>query len=130
MSATDFEYAIKKDVRNNPIVRELDEARQRQLWRSVAVGALLVLVLLFSAWQHFELVNHGYKVEKLRVELAAEESLNRKLRLEVETLRRPQQVEYYALHRLRMVPPSSADMVVIERTTASTPSRSIVASNR
>ena len=35
MSATDFEYAIKKDVRNNPIVREVDEARQRQLWRSV-----------------------------------------------------------------------------------------------
>ena len=30
-----FEYAIKKDVRNNPIVREVDEARQRELWRSV-----------------------------------------------------------------------------------------------
>ena len=24
-----FEYAIKKDVRNNPIVREIDQARQR-----------------------------------------------------------------------------------------------------
>ena len=30
----DFEYAIKKDVRNNPIVREVDEARHRQLWRT------------------------------------------------------------------------------------------------
>jgi hypothetical protein len=30
----DFEYAIKKDVRNNPIVREIDEERQRQLWRT------------------------------------------------------------------------------------------------
>ena len=29
MNATDFEYAIKKDVRNNPIVREVDEARQQ-----------------------------------------------------------------------------------------------------
>ena len=29
-----FEYAIKKDIRNNPIVREVDEARQRELWRS------------------------------------------------------------------------------------------------
>ena len=27
-----FEYAIKKDVRNNPIVREVDERRQRELW--------------------------------------------------------------------------------------------------
>ena len=29
----DFEYAIKKDVRNNPIVREIDEERQQQLWQ-------------------------------------------------------------------------------------------------
>ena len=34
----EFEYAIKKDVRNNPIVREVDEARQRQLWRSAGIG--------------------------------------------------------------------------------------------
>ena len=32
----DFEYAIKMDVRNNPIVREIDRSRQRELWRSVA----------------------------------------------------------------------------------------------
>jgi len=126
----DLAYAIKQDIRNNPVVREVDLNQKRQFNRLIWLTAAIVTMLLFSAWQHFELVNHGYKVEKLRVELAAEESLNRKLRLEVETLRRPQQVEYYALHRLRMVPPSSADMVVIERTTASTPSRSIVASNR
>ncbi len=54
-----FEYAIKKDVRNNPIVREVDEARQRELWKSVGVAAFLVLVLLISAWQHFELLRHG-----------------------------------------------------------------------
>ena len=33
--AESFEYAIRKDVRNNPIVREVDEARQRELWKSV-----------------------------------------------------------------------------------------------
>ena len=79
MSATDFEYAIKKDVRNNPIVREVDEARQRQLLRAVGIGALLVAVLLFSAWQHFELVQHGYRVERLQQERAAEEEVNRHL---------------------------------------------------
>ena len=45
----DFEYAIKKDVRNNPIVREVDSERQRQLWKSLGIGGLLVLVVLFSA---------------------------------------------------------------------------------
>ena len=61
-----FEYAIKKDVRNNPIVREVDEARQRELWKSVGVAGFLVLVLLFSAWQHFELLRHGYQVEEMQ----------------------------------------------------------------
>src|SRR5204862_5997671 len=73
MSAMDFEYAIKKDVRNNPIVREVDEARQRQLWRSMGIGLFLVLVLLFSAWQHFELLRHGYQIERMQQERAAEE---------------------------------------------------------
>ena len=31
-----------------------------------AIAGLLVLVLLFSAWQHFELLRHGYQVEELQ----------------------------------------------------------------
>ena len=68
-----FEYAIKKDVRNNPIVREVDEARQRELWKSVGIAGFLVLVLLFSAWQHFELLRHGYQIEEMQRQRAAEE---------------------------------------------------------
>jgi len=61
-----FEYAIKKDVRNNPIVREVDEERQRELWKTVGVASFLVIVLLFSAWQHFQLLRHGYQTEELQ----------------------------------------------------------------
>ena len=42
MSGESFEWAIKKDVRNNPIVREVDERRMQEQWRSVAVGLLFV----------------------------------------------------------------------------------------
>ena len=28
----------------------------------VGVAGFLVLVLLFSAWQHFELLRHGYRI--------------------------------------------------------------------
>ena len=34
-SSEAFEYAIKKDVRNNPIVREVDERRLREQWRAL-----------------------------------------------------------------------------------------------
>jgi len=128
MSATDFEYAIKKDVRNNPIVREVDEARQRQLWRSVAIGGLLVLVLLFSAWQHFELVRHGYLMERLQQERTSEEEVNRQLKLEIETLRAPSRIERIATKELRLIEPKAEQSIVIERVaTPGPPAKSIVA---
>ena len=123
-----FEYAIRKDVRNNPIVREVDEARQRALWRSVAVAGILVVVLLFSAWQHFELLRHGYRIEQMQRERAAEEELTRQLRLEIETLRSPKRIESLATGRLHLVAPGRDDAIVIERIVpADPPDNSIVA---
>jgi cell division protein FtsL len=128
MSAVDFEYAIKKDVRNNPIIREVDEARQRQLWRSMLIGIFLAVVLLFSAWQHFELVRHGYRIERMQQERAAEEEINRQLRLEIETLRAPRRIEKIATEQLHLVAPARDQAIVIERVTpAAPPEKSIVA---
>ena len=123
-----FEYAIKKDVRNNPIVREVDEARQRELWQSVGVAGFLVLVLLFSAWQHFELLRHGYRLEQMQKERAQEAEINRHLRLEIETLRSPERIERLATDRLHMVAPGPGESAVIERVVAAPPPpRSVVA---
>jgi cell division protein FtsL len=123
-----FEYAIKKDVRNNIIVREVDEARQRDLWKSVAVGGLLVAVLLFSAWQHFELLQHGYRIEEMQRERGLQEELSGRLRLEIETLRSPKRIEALAIGRLHLVAPSRDEAIVIERVVpAETPAKSIVA---
>jgi cell division protein FtsL len=128
MMGETFEYAIRKDVRNNPIVREVDRERNREMWGSVAVGVFLVAVLLFSAWQHFELLRHGYRLEQMQKERAAEEEVNRHLRLEIETLRSPARIERLAISRLRMVAPGPDDASVIERVVpASPPPRSVVA---
>jgi cell division protein FtsL len=123
-----FEYVIKKDVRNNPIVREVDEVRQRELWKSVGVAGFLVLVLLFSAWQHFELLRHGYELEQLERERAAEEEAGRHLRLEIETLRSPRRIEMLATERLHLVAPEGGEAIVIERVLpAELPAKSVVA---
>ncbi|MBI4485785.1 MAG: cell division protein FtsL [Acidobacteria bacterium] len=123
-----FEYAIKKDVRNNPIVREVDEERQRELWKSVAIAALLVIVFLFSAWQRTELLRHGYKIEQMQREKAAEEELGRRLRLEVDTLTAPKRIEALATGQLHLIAPSQQDAIVIERVVpAAPPSTSVVA---
>jgi cell division protein FtsL len=128
--AEPFEYAIKKDVRNNPIVREVDEARHRELWKSVALAAFLVVVLLFSAWQHFELLRHGYRVEQMQRERAAEDEAARQLRLEIDTLRSPQRIEALATRKLRLVAPSKDEAIVIERVVPSEPPSSSVVARR
>jgi hypothetical protein len=123
-----FEYAIKKDVRNNTIVREVDEARQRELWKSVGIAGFLVVVLLFSAWQHFELLRHGYRVEQMQRERATEDDVARHLRLEIETLRAPQRIEGLALERLHLVAPARDVAIGIERVVpAEPPAKSVIA---
>jgi cell division protein FtsL len=123
-----FEYAIKKDVRNNPIVREVDRERHRDMWRSTIIGVFLVLVLLFSAWQHFELLRHGYRLEQMQQERANQEAISRHLRLEIETLRSPARIERLATGRLRMIAPAPDDATVIERVIPTpAPPRSVVA---
>ncbi|HVH56912.1 MAG TPA: cell division protein FtsL [Vicinamibacterales bacterium] len=127
MSSVDFEYAIKQDVRNNPIVREIDEARQRQMRRTLAIGALLVAVMLFSAWQNAALVQHGYKLQRLQQEIEAEKVVNRRLRLEIAALRSPQRIEDLA-KQMKLVPPTQAEAIVIERVTPpAPPDKSVVA---
>lgn len=123
-----FEYAIKKDVRNNPIVREVDETRMREMLRSTLIGAFVVSIVLYSAWQHFELVRYGYRIEQMQQQRAAEEKVNRHLKLNIQTLSRPDRIEQLASRRLKLVQPSAEDTFILERVVPSEPpARSVVA---
>jgi cell division protein FtsL len=126
----DVEYAIKKDIRNNPVVREIDAQQKRDFLRTACLAVLIVMMGLFAAWQHFKIVQNGYEVQKLEQARAAEDALNRKLRLEVETLRSPQRIERIALQDLHMVAPAPKDTLVIERAAPSAPDQAVVASAR
>ena len=130
MSNVDFEYQIRKDVQNNPIVREIDHQRHREMWRWMMIGGFLVGVILFSAWQHFVLLRHGYQVEALQRQRAEQEEINRKLRLEIETLTAPTRIEQIATEKLHMVPASPETSVVIERVPAPAPAGKTVVASR
>jgi cell division protein FtsL len=123
-----FEYAIKKDIRNNPIVREVDQARLREMLRSTVIGVFVVVIVLYSAWQHFELVRYGYRIEQMQQQRAAEEKVNRHLKLNIQTLSRPDRIEQLASRRLKLVQPAADDTFILERVVpAEPPARSVVA---
>ncbi|MCL4811694.1 MAG: cell division protein FtsL [Vicinamibacteraceae bacterium] len=129
MSELDFEYAVRKDVRNNPIVREVDRDRHRTIVRYTLLGFVLLATLVWSATQPLEVVRVGYELERMRGEKAELERLNRHLRLEQATLAAPQRLQDLAVRELGLVVPTPEDLVVIERVTPpEPPSSSLMAS--
>jgi hypothetical protein len=127
----DLEYAIKQDVRNNPVVREVDLAQKREFVRLLRWAGLVVLMVMFALWPRTRLLSGGYNLEDLRDEVVRETEIQRKLQLQLEVALRPQEVQQRATRELQMVEPTERDIVVIERVPAGTPaSRAIVASIR
>jgi hypothetical protein len=127
----DLEYAIKQDVRNNPVVREVDREQKREFLRMLGGAALAVAVLIFVVAPTTSYFTTGYRVEDLRDDVGREVEVQRQLRLELEVQLRPQEVQHRAVGELKMVEPTEHDIVVIERVPARPKAnRAIVASAR
>jgi cell division protein FtsL len=122
----DLEYAIRTNVRNNPVVREADARHSRDLLRTLALVIVTVAMLLFSVWQRSNLELTGYQIERLRTAREEEMAKNRQLRLNVETLRAPHAIESRA-EQLGLRWPTLAETLVIERAHEASPAGSVVA---
>ena len=127
----DLEYAIKQDIRNNPVVREVDVEQKREFIRMLAWAAVMVVMLMIALLPKVTTVSTSYRVEDLRDDLAREDAYYRQYRLEMEQLLRPQLLEHRAKVELGLVEPTEKDTLVIERVPPSPPAnRAIVAANR
>ena len=97
---------------------------------SIDAEYAIVAMLLFWAWQHFEILRNGYDVERLRKEAAVEATKNRQLRLEYQMWKSPEWIARRAGDHLNLSPAPAADTIVIERQKAVTPGKAIIASVR
>ena len=96
----------------------------------IAWGATVLVMLIIALAPRFQAVKGGYAIEKLRNEVEAEREYNRRLKLEYETVTRPEVVEERA-RRLGLVEPTEADTMIVERVAPSPAAdRAIVAANR
>jgi hypothetical protein len=129
MTGEAFEYAIKKDVRNNPIVREIDRERHREMWRSAGVGAFLVAVLVFFVWHQTNLLHQEYLFHDAQQDLAAQQKLNEQLRIRIAMMSAPAVIAAKA-HQLRMVFPGPDEAIPIERVITSPPPAASVLARR
>ncbi len=118
MNKDTFEYAIKKDVRNNPIFHQVDKRREREQWSQAVIFILIAVVVLIWGWQRNLLLRRGYDLQGLQSKLARELEKTKSLRLEIETFRSPARIETIARRDLHMRPIGPGDAIVVERTAA------------
>ena len=120
MRKRQIDYAVKKRVKNQ-VIREVDPIRQREFRQSLGVGILLVAVILFAAWQHHELRQHGYQMAGIEGALKKVQEENQRRRLEVEGLRSPERIYTIATEKLGLELPTAQAVVHIERITPAQP---------
>jgi len=118
--SVDTEFAVRRDIRNNPVLREVDSRHRGELHRYMLLVALGVVLFLFSAWQRGSVLQNLKDIEELKKSKAEEEIANRHLRLNLEMLSSPQRVEREALE-LGLRPPLLSETLVIERAPARAP---------
>jgi len=125
--SVDLEFAIKQDIRNNPVVREVDAVQRREFFRLLGAFAAVLVTLLVVLWPRFSQQRQNYRLEDLRQELAKEKELNRKYTLDLEALLRPQLIEQRAAAQ-GLIFPTEQNTLVLERVAPSPrPTRGIVA---
>jgi hypothetical protein len=127
--SNDLEFAIKQDIRNNPVVREVDLDQKREFIRMLGWSALAIGTLMFALLPRANASNLGYKIDTLKNQLAAEQEWQRVYGLELETLLRPQEIRRRAVAELHMIDPPGDLILPLELVPVTAPaSRAIVAS--
>jgi len=105
------EFYFVKHIDNSHLVREVDVERRRECFSLLGLGVLVFLSVLLFAWQHFQCVRDGYRVEQLKTERAGLEEWNHQLRLEQASLADPQRIDTLARTRLGMVSPRPQQVI-------------------
>jgi cell division protein FtsL len=123
-----FEFAVRRDVRNTTIVREVDRERQFRLARAALVGVFFVALFTLNVHQHDKVRQLGAKRESVLAEQKQEARIRGHLQLEVDAHSAPAVLAERA-GALHLVAPGPESSVIVERVTSSPPpARSIVAS--
>ncbi len=107
-------YVLRKEVDNAYLVRTRDRRRRRELLGVLIAVAPVGLALLAYSWTHLQVLESGYRIDKLVRELEAMGQAERHLRLEVAQLSDPRVIERRAIEELAMEPPSPEQWVILE----------------
>ena len=111
MSPAYTPYAIGSDViRRQKTYTKKDFLKTKVLFRILFLVAFMAILSLFYIWSRIQIVQYGYEINSLRVRQNILLESNKKLNVEVATLKAPQRIERVATERLKMRAPEQAQI--------------------
>ena len=90
------EFYFQKTIDNSRLVKISDPQRRREIRMFSACVAMLFLMMMVYAWQHFRSIEYGYRIEAQKAERDRLVEMNRTLKLEAASLRDPSRIDALA----------------------------------
>ena len=109
-------YVLRKPVDNVYLVRDRDRRRRRELLTILVAAAPVGFLLLAYIWTHLQVLEAGYRIDRLGSQLHELTQQERHLRLEAAGLFNPRLLEERAEGELEMVPPAPENVFMLTRT--------------
>ena len=100
-----MEFRTVKRVDNSRLVRHVEPAKQRNLYRTAGLGGVVALFFLFYIFQHFKCIDLSFQLEDLKSQQMKAAALNSELKLEIAGLRNPMRIDVIARRRLGLTEP-------------------------
>jgi cell division protein FtsL len=107
------EVYFSKAIDNSRLVRVTDKKRSREMTQFACALAVLFVLVMFYAWQHFSAIEYGYKIEAAKSQRDTLVETNRALRLEEASLKDPQRIDALA-RQMGLQTPLAGQVVRIE----------------
>jgi cell division protein FtsL len=92
-------YTVKR-IDNSRLVRHVEPAKMRNLYRTAALGGIIAVFFIMYTYQHFRCIDLSFQLEDLKGKQVQAAELNGKLKLEIATLRDPHRIDVIAQHEL------------------------------
>jgi hypothetical protein len=90
------EVYFAKTIDNSRLVKVADVKRSREMAQFAGALAILFVMVMFYAWQHFSAIEYGYRIEALKSQRDTLAETSRELHLELASLKDPGRIDALA----------------------------------
>lgn len=105
-----MEFRTVKRIDNSRLLRHVEPARQKNLFKTAGLGGVVALFFLFYIFQHFKCIDLSFQLEDLKAKQGQAAQLNSELRLEIANLRDPMRIDMIARRQLGLTEPLPTQM--------------------